>query len=42
MNDQKFNKIAYNKTYNKENYKEMKIRLGRNDYEKNRYNIYKM
>ena len=35
----KFNKIAYNKAYNKENYKEMKIRLRKDDYEKICYKI---
>lgn len=34
MNNEKFDKIAYNKVYNKANYKEMKIRLKKDDYEK--------
>ena len=31
MNDEKFNKIAYDKEYQKENYKEIKIRYKKND-----------
>lgn len=34
MNDEKFNKIAYNSAYNKENYKRISIDIKKDDAEK--------